>query len=103
MTKKFFSALAALALLAACDPEMNEVPATSITFDEPAVTMKVGETKTLTVTVEPENTTDKVEWECLICRKCRICQICRICRAMERMEVIDLRSLQADLVTDSNG
>lgn len=66
MIKRFFSALAALALLAACDPEMNEVPATSITFDEPAVTMKVGETKTLTVTVEPENTTDKVEWECLM-------------------------------------
>ncbi len=66
MTKRIFSALAALALLAACDPEMNEVPATSITFDEPAVTMKVGETKTLTVTVEPENTTDKVEWECLM-------------------------------------
>ena len=66
MIKRFFSALAALALLAACDPEMNEVPATSITFDEPAVTMKVGETKTLIVTVEPENTTDKVEWECLM-------------------------------------
>jgi len=28
--------------------------------------MKVGETKTLTVTLEPANTTDKVEWECLM-------------------------------------
>ena len=66
MTKRIFSALAALALLGSCDSEVNEVPATSITFDEPAATMKVGETKTLTVTVEPENTTDKVEWESLM-------------------------------------
>ena len=74
MTKKFFSALAAIALVAlsACtqdeiDKFLNQqIPATSITFDDPAPSMKVGETKTLTVTVEPANTTDKVEWECLM-------------------------------------
>ena len=64
--KKTLFAFAALALLVACEEVINEVPATSITFDEPDATMKVGETKTLTVTVEPENTTDKVEWECLM-------------------------------------
>ena len=68
MTKKFFSALAAIALLAvpACD-ELNgvlneEIPCTSIVFDEPSFMMTVGETKTLPVTVEPANTTDKLEW-----------------------------------------
>ncbi|MBP5720500.1 MAG: Ig-like domain-containing protein [Bacteroidales bacterium] len=64
--KKALFEFAALALLGACEEVINEVPATSITFDEPAATMKVGETKTLTVTVEPENTTDKVEWESLM-------------------------------------
>ena len=66
MTKRIFSALAALALLVACEEVINEVPATSISINETDVTMKVGETKTLTVTVEPANTTDKVEWECLM-------------------------------------
>lgn len=68
MTKKFFSALAAIALLAvpACDElekALNEeIPCTSIIFDEPTFMMTVGETKTLPVTVEPANTTDKLEW-----------------------------------------
>ena len=68
MTKKFFSALAAIALLAvpACDElekALNEeIPCTSIIFDEPTFMMTVGETKTLPVTVEPVNTTDKLEW-----------------------------------------
>lgn len=74
MTKKIFTALAAIVLLAlwACTQEEldkflnQQIPATSITFDDPAPSMKVGETKTLTVTVEPANTTDKVEWECLM-------------------------------------
>ena len=74
MTKKIFTALGAIALLAisACTQEEidkflnQQIPATSITFDDPAPSMKVGETKTLTVTVEPANTTDKVEWECLM-------------------------------------
>lgn len=48
-------------------PTVVEVPATSITINESdGLTMKVGETKTLTVTLEPANTTDKVEWECLM-------------------------------------
>ena len=68
MTKKFFSAIAAIALLAvpACDElekALNEeIPCTSIIFDEPTFMMTVGETKTLPVTVEPANTTDKLEW-----------------------------------------
>ena len=74
MTKKIFTALGAIALLAisACTQEEidkflnQQIPATSITFDDPAPSMKVGETKTLTVTVEPANTTDKVEWESLM-------------------------------------
>ncbi|MBQ9463500.1 MAG: Ig-like domain-containing protein, partial [Bacteroidales bacterium] len=68
MIKRFFSALAAIALLAvpACDElekVLNEeIPCTSIIFDEPTFMMTVGETKTLPVTVEPANTTDKLEW-----------------------------------------
>ena len=73
MTKKFFKALAAIALLAlsACtQDEINqflndgkEIPATSITLDVPLdAELKVGETLTITAKVEPENTTDKVEW-----------------------------------------
>lgn len=68
MIKRFFSALAAIALLAvpACDElekVLNEeIPCTSIIFDEPSFMMTVGETKTLPVTVEPVNTTDKLEW-----------------------------------------
>ena len=68
MTKKFFTALAAIAMLAvpACDEiekALNEeIPCTSIIFDEPTFMMTVGETKTLPVTVEPANTTDKLEW-----------------------------------------
>lgn len=68
MIKRFFSALAAIALLAvpACDElekVLNEeIPCTSIIFDEPTFMMTVGETKTLPVTVEPVNTTDKLEW-----------------------------------------
>ena len=73
MTKKFFSALAAIAMLAlsACtQDELNqflndgkEIPATSITLDVPLdAELKVGETLTITAKVEPENTTDKVEW-----------------------------------------
>ena len=68
MIKRFFSALAAIALLAvpACDElekALNEeIPCTSIIFDEPTFMMTVGETKTLPVTVEPVNTTDKLEW-----------------------------------------
>ena len=68
MIKRFFSALAAIALLAvpACDElekALNEeIPCTSIIFDEPTFMMTVGETKTLPVTVEPANTTDKLEW-----------------------------------------
>ena len=64
--KKALFAFASLALLGACEEVINEVPATSIIINETDVTMKVGETKTLTVTVEPENTTDKVEWESLM-------------------------------------
>ena len=73
MTKTFFKALAAIALLAlsACtQDEINqflndgkEIPATSITLDVPLdAELKVGETLTITAKVEPENTTDKVEW-----------------------------------------
>lgn len=73
MTKKFFTALAAIALLAlsACTQEEinqflndgKEIPATSITLDVPLdAELKVGETLTITAKVEPENTTDKVEW-----------------------------------------
>ena len=73
MTKKIFSAIAAIAMLAlsACtQDELNqflndgkEIPATSITLDVPLdAELKVGETLTITAKVEPENTTDKVEW-----------------------------------------
>ena len=41
----------------------KEIPATSITLDVPLdAELKVGETLTITAKVEPENTTDKVEW-----------------------------------------
>ena len=73
MTKKFFTALTAIVMLAlsACtQDEINqflndgkEIPATSITLDVPLdAELKVGETLTITAKVEPENTTDKVEW-----------------------------------------
>lgn len=73
--RKLLSVLGTLTLLfaAACTQEdvdkflndVMEVPATSIRFTEPSYMMTVGETLTLTVVVEPSNTTDKVEWSCL--------------------------------------
>ena len=73
--RKFLSVLGTLTMLfaAACTQEdvdkflndVMEVPATSIRFTEPTYMMTVGETLTLTVVVEPSNTTDKVEWSCL--------------------------------------
>ena len=77
MMKKLLYALSAVAVLAvsACTQEEldkflndgKEIPATSITINVPDGTdLKVGETLTLTATVEPENTTDKVEWESLM-------------------------------------
>ena len=66
--KKALFAFMALALLVACDPEeLNNllnptVPATSISINNPPKSMTVGETITLTVTVQPSNATDKVEW-----------------------------------------
>lgn len=63
MTKTFFKALAAIALLALSACTQEEIPATSITLDVPLdAELKVGETLTITAKVEPENTTDKVEW-----------------------------------------
>ena len=72
--KKFFYAIAAVAVLAvsACTQEEldkflnKDIPCTSINFVEPPSQMFVGETKTLTVKLEPENTTDKVEWSSLM-------------------------------------
>ena len=73
--RKLLSVLGTLTMLfaAACTQEdvdkflndVMEVPATSIRFTEPSYMMTVGETLTLTVVVEPSNTTDKVEWSCL--------------------------------------
>ncbi len=74
--RKYFSVFAVIAALAtsACTQEeidkfikgqTKEVPATSISFDKPSYEMYVGETLTLTVTVLPDNTTDKVEWKSL--------------------------------------
>lgn len=63
MTKTLFKALAAIALLALSACTQEEIPATSITLDVPLdAELKVGETLTITAKVEPENTTDKVEW-----------------------------------------
>ena len=65
--RKLLSVLGTLTMLfaAACTQEdvdkflndVMEVPATSIRFTEPSYMMTVGETLTLTVVVEPSNTT----------------------------------------------
>lgn len=74
MSKRIFTALAAIALLAlsACTQEQidqflnQDIPCTAISFVEPPAQMYVGESVKLTVKLAPENTTDKVEWSSLL-------------------------------------
>lgn len=52
-----------LAAFAACDQETEEqVAATGITLSAETLDLTVGETETLTATVEPADSTDTVEW-----------------------------------------
>lgn len=78
--KKYLSILAALALLFACSPESNPdnggnnnndggnaqptvvISATSVSLDQPELTLAPGETATLKATVLPDDSTDEVEW-----------------------------------------
>ncbi len=69
MKKLFLAVLAgSMAILTACDPEEvnkflnGEVPAESVELSQARAEIAVGETLTLTATVKPENSTDKVEW-----------------------------------------
>lgn len=65
--KKFVSVIAALGVLFACDPEDQPdkpelVPATSISLDKISLELLVGDTETLTATIDPAGTTDILEW-----------------------------------------
>ena len=54
---------AVLALLAGCQPEPVIVEVTSIEVEPPGAHLKVGDTQMLTVTVYPDNATDRtVSW-----------------------------------------
>ena len=49
-------------LTATCTVNVSAVPATGITLDQTTLTLKQYATATLTATVTPENTTDKLTW-----------------------------------------
>ena len=65
--KKYLAFFAVLGLLVACQGKDNpfggnEIAATSISLSKNSVSLQVGDSETLTATVEPANTTDKLEW-----------------------------------------
>ena len=61
--KKFFSCIAAVWMLASCDPVTDPVKATGIEIRPSSVTLEVGKTEELTFAVLPEQAVQKVLWE----------------------------------------
>ena len=63
--KQFFILAAAACLILSCKQtpvEQPEKPAVSVTLDKETLSLKTGETETLTATVEPADATDVVVW-----------------------------------------
>lgn len=61
--KKIFSCIAAVWMLASCDPVSDPVKATGIEIRPSSVTLEVGKTEELTFAVLPEQAVQKVLWE----------------------------------------
>ena len=61
--KKIFSCIAAVWMLASCDPVTDPVKATAIEIRPSSVTLEVGKTEELTFAVLPEQAVQKVLWE----------------------------------------
>ena len=61
--KKIFSGIAAVWMLASCDPVTDPVKATGIEIRPSSVTLEVGKTEELTFAVLPEQAVQKVLWE----------------------------------------
>lgn len=61
--KKIFSCIAAVWMLASCDPVPDPVKATGIEIRPSSVTLEVGKTEELTFAVLPEQAVQKVLWE----------------------------------------
>lgn len=61
--KKIFSCIAAVWMLASCDPVTDSVKATGIEIRPSSVTLEVGKTEELTFAVLPEQAVQKVLWE----------------------------------------
>ena len=61
--KKIFSCIAAVWMLASCDPVTDPVKATGIEIRPSSVTLEVGKTGELTFAVLPEQAVQKVLWE----------------------------------------
>lgn len=61
--KKIFSCIAAVWMLASCDPVTDPVKATGIEIRPLSVTLEVGKTEELTFAVLPEQAVQKVLWE----------------------------------------
>lgn len=61
--KKIFSCIAAVWMLASCDPVTDPVKATGIEIRPSSVTLEVGKTEELTFAVLPEQAVQKVLWE----------------------------------------
>jgi hypothetical protein len=58
-----FVALLSALLVAACTPKKTDIPVTGVTLSPSALELKVGDSKTLTATVAPDDATNKeVEW-----------------------------------------
>lgn len=61
--KKIFSCIAAVWMLASCDPVTDPVKATGIEIRPSSVTLEIGKTEELTFAVLPEQAVQKVLWE----------------------------------------
>ena len=61
--KKIFSCIAAVWMLASCDPVTDPVKATGIEIRPSSVTLEVGKTEELSFAVLPEQAVQKVLWE----------------------------------------
>lgn len=61
--KKIFSCIAAVWMLASCDPVTDSVKATGIEIRPSSVTLEIGKTEELTFAVLPEQAVQKVLWE----------------------------------------
>lgn len=61
--KKIFSCIAAVWMLASCDPVTDPVKATGIEIRPSSVTLEIGKTEELTFAVLPEQAVQQVLWE----------------------------------------